>query len=157
VGHAAGGDRRVVQAGGAGHLGRHAEGDSSAGPGRSRFEKLRYFKNWPTAGIAYAAPDMQGGNFWGVINHDNEEGIIRIADNRVTRGLKMWTWGFPSFRACRCGRFVAAAHLKATSMAIQVPSRHAVRIVVAMLSAVCAFDVAAQAASPASDAQDGDE
>jgi len=48
-------------------------------------------------GIAYAAPDMQGGNFWGVINHDNEEGIIRIADNRVTPGLKMWTWGFPSF------------------------------------------------------------
>ena len=48
-------------------------------------------------GIAYAAPDMQGGNFWGVINHDNEEGIIRIADNKVTRGLKMWTWGFPSF------------------------------------------------------------
>ena len=48
-------------------------------------------------GIAYAAPDMQGGNFWGVINHDNEEGIIRIANNAVTRGLKMWTWGFPSF------------------------------------------------------------
>ena len=74
-----------------------SEGDESAGPGRSRFEKLRYFRNWPTMGIAYAAPDMQGGNFWGVINHDNEEGIIRIADNRVTRGLKMWTWGFPSF------------------------------------------------------------
>ena len=48
-------------------------------------------------GIAYAAPDMQGGNFWGVINHDNEEGIIRIADNKVTPGLKMWTWGFSSF------------------------------------------------------------
>src|SRR5258707_4443993 len=48
-------------------------------------------------GIAYAAPDMQGVNFWGVINHDNEEVIIRIADNTVTRGLKMWTWGFPSF------------------------------------------------------------
>ena len=48
-------------------------------------------------GIAYAAPDMQGGNFWGVINHDNEEGIIRIADNTVTPGLKMWTWGYPSF------------------------------------------------------------
>ena len=48
-------------------------------------------------GIAYASPDLQGGNFWGVINHDNEEGIIRIADNKVTRGLKMWTWGFPSF------------------------------------------------------------
>jgi Domain of unknown function (DUF5107) len=74
-----------------------SEGDDSAGLGKSRFEKLRYFRNWPTLGIAYAAPDMQGGNFWGVINHDNEEGIIRIADNTVTRGLKMWTWGFPSF------------------------------------------------------------
>jgi hypothetical protein len=73
-----------------------AAGDESLGPGRSRFEKLRYFKNWPTMGIAYAAPDMQGGNFWGVINHDNEEGIIRVADNTLTRGLKMWTWGFPS-------------------------------------------------------------
>jgi hypothetical protein len=74
-----------------------SSGDERAGEGRSRFEKLRYFRNWPTMGIAYAAPDMQGGNFWGVINHDNEEGIIRIADNRVTPGLKMWTWGFPSF------------------------------------------------------------
>jgi hypothetical protein len=74
-----------------------ADGDKSLGLGRSRFEKLRYFRNWPTSGIAYAAPDMQGGNFWGVINHDNEEGIIRIADNRVTPGLKMWTWGFSSF------------------------------------------------------------
>ncbi|MEH2622116.1 hypothetical protein V1292_000171 [Bradyrhizobium sp. AZCC 1719] len=74
-----------------------SDGDESAGTGKSRFEKLRYFRNWPTMGIAYAAPDMQGRNFWGVINHDNEEGIIRIADNTVTRGLKMWTWGFPSF------------------------------------------------------------
>jgi hypothetical protein len=74
-----------------------AGGDKSLGQGQNRFEKLRYFKNWPTMGIAYAAPDMQGGNFWGVINHDNEEGIFRIADNKVTRGLKMWTWGFPSF------------------------------------------------------------
>jgi hypothetical protein len=74
-----------------------SEGDESTGAGTSRFEKLRYFRNWPTMGIAYAAPDMQGGNFWGVINHDNEEGIIRVADNEVTPGLKMWTWGFSSF------------------------------------------------------------
>jgi Domain of unknown function (DUF5107) len=74
-----------------------ADGDESAGVGKSRFERLRYFKNWPTMGIAYAAPDMGAANFWGVINHDNEEGIIRIADNTVTPGLKMWTWGFPSF------------------------------------------------------------
>ena len=74
-----------------------SEGDESAGPGRHRFERLRFFKNWPTMGIAYAAPDVGAAKFWGVINHDNEEGIIRIADNRVTPGLKMWTWGFPSF------------------------------------------------------------
>ena len=76
---------------------RLADGDEKLGQDRSRFDKLRYFRNWPTLGIAYAAPDMQGGNFWGVINHDNEEGIIRIADNKVTPGLKMWSWGFPSF------------------------------------------------------------
>jgi len=74
-----------------------ADGDESLGAGQNRFEKLRYFRNWPTMGIAYAAPDMGAANFWGVINHDNEEGIIRIADNTVTPGLKMWTWGFPSF------------------------------------------------------------
>lgn len=74
-----------------------AAGDESAGQGRSVFENVRYFRNWPDMAIAYAAPDMQGGNFWGVINHDNQEGIFRIADNRVTRGLKMWTWGFSSF------------------------------------------------------------
>jgi hypothetical protein len=73
-----------------------ARGDNSLGPGRSRFDRLRYFRNWPTMGIAYAAPDMQGGNFWGAINHDNGEGIIRVADNAMTPGLKMWTWGFPS-------------------------------------------------------------
>src|SRR5437667_2625938 len=74
-----------------------SDGDQSLGLGKSRFENLRYFKNWPTMGIAYAAPDMGAANFWGVINHDNEEGILRIADNTVTPGLKMWTWGFPSF------------------------------------------------------------
>jgi hypothetical protein len=74
-----------------------SEGDEKVGPGYSRFEKLRYFRNWPSMGIAYAAPDMRAKNFWGVINHDNDEGIIRIADNTVTPGLKMWTWGFPSF------------------------------------------------------------
>jgi hypothetical protein len=74
-----------------------ARGDESLSPGTSRFEKLRYFRNWPTMGIAYASPDMRGANFWGVINHDNDEGIIRVADNTVTPGLKMWTWGFPSF------------------------------------------------------------
>ncbi len=63
------------------------------------FDSLRQFENWPDMGIAYAFPDMRGGNFWGVINHDNEEGIFRIGDNRLTPGLKIWTWGYPQSSA----------------------------------------------------------
>ena len=59
------------------------------------FANLRRFENWPDMGIAYAFPDMMGQNFWGVINHDNGEGIFRIADNALTPGLKLWTWGYP--------------------------------------------------------------
>ncbi len=59
------------------------------------FANLRRFANWPDMGIAYAFPDMAGHNFWGVINHDNDEGIFRIADNTVTPGMKIWTWGYP--------------------------------------------------------------
>jgi hypothetical protein len=62
------------------------------------FNNLRLFKNWPDLGIAYAYPNLGGANFWGVINHDNEEGIIRIGNNEVTSGLKMWTWGFDSVK-----------------------------------------------------------
>jgi hypothetical protein len=63
------------------------------------FMNLKQFQNWPDMGIAYAFPDLKGRNFWGVINHDLEEGIFRIADNTVTPGLKMWTWGFPQSMA----------------------------------------------------------
>lgn len=59
------------------------------------FGQLRRFENWADMGIAYAFPDMKGETFWGVINHDNEEGLFRIADNTVTPGLKIWTWGYP--------------------------------------------------------------
>lgn len=59
------------------------------------FEKLRFFKNWADMGIAYAFPGMQAGNFWGVINHDQQEGIFRVADNTLTPGMKIWTWGYP--------------------------------------------------------------
>jgi hypothetical protein len=45
-------------------------------------------------GIAYAYPEITK-NWWGVINHRNEEGIFRIADNsKYTPGLKFWTWGY---------------------------------------------------------------
>ena len=59
------------------------------------FSNLRWFENWSDMGIAYAFPDMQAQNFWGVINHDLQEGIFRIADNQLTPGMKIWTWGYP--------------------------------------------------------------
>ena len=59
-------------------------------------DELRWFKNWHQSGILYAYPDMDGENFWGVINHANEEGIFRVADNTKTPGLKFWTFGIDS-------------------------------------------------------------
>lgn len=56
-------------------------------------DNLRYWKNWTNDGIAYPWEDTNE-NFWGVINHDNEEGIIRIADNNITTGIKIWAWGY---------------------------------------------------------------
>lgn len=73
-----------------------AEQEEKAGlTGIYEFANLRRFENWPDMGIAYAFPDMGDQNFWGVINHDNGEGIFRIADNTVTPGMKIWTWGYP--------------------------------------------------------------
>ncbi len=57
------------------------------------FDKLRWFRNWAQWGIFYAEPDMRGANFWGAINHANGDGLMRVADNHVTRGFKLWTFG----------------------------------------------------------------
>jgi hypothetical protein len=63
------------------------------GIGVNQWKDIRWFKNHTGEGIAYAKPNMQDGNFWGAINHDNEEGIFRISDNKRTPGLKIWTFG----------------------------------------------------------------
>ncbi|SHK13686.1 Por secretion system C-terminal sorting domain-containing protein [Reichenbachiella agariperforans] len=52
---------------------------------------IAYLDDWVDMGIAYAA-DFKA-NYWGVINHENEEGIMRISDNQETPGVKLWTWG----------------------------------------------------------------
>jgi hypothetical protein len=58
------------------------------------FDKLHSWTNWTNDGIAYAW-DENKSNYWGVINHDNREGVIRVADNsNNTPGLKMWAWGY---------------------------------------------------------------
>ncbi|MGB8318755.1 MAG: DUF5107 domain-containing protein [Ignavibacteriaceae bacterium] len=61
------------------------------------FTKLRLWKNWTNDGIAYAWDDANK-NYWGVINHTNEEGFFRIADNNITPGIKIWAWGYQQSR-----------------------------------------------------------
>jgi hypothetical protein len=55
---------------------------------------LSMFSAWQDDGILYAYPSATA-PFWGVINHDAHEGMLRIADNSgSTPGMKMWTWGY---------------------------------------------------------------
>lgn len=58
------------------------------------FDNLRMYKNWDGSGSAFSRPALDK-NYWGVINHDNEEGLIRVADNTQTPYVKIWTFGFP--------------------------------------------------------------
>ncbi len=55
------------------------------------FDQINYLSEWDDMGIAYA--HELNSSYWGVINHDNSEGIFRISENLVTPGLKFWTWG----------------------------------------------------------------
>lgn len=57
------------------------------------YKNLAIYDNWEDMGIAYAYPDITGG-YYGVINHENSEGVFRVADNAgTTPGMKFWTWG----------------------------------------------------------------
>jgi hypothetical protein len=57
-----------------------------------KWNNLSYFKNWQDQGIAYASPDYRAG--WsGLINYDNDMGVVRVADNAKSPGLKLWTFG----------------------------------------------------------------
>lgn len=62
-----------------------------------RFDKLRWYKNWADDGIAYAWPVE--GNFWGALNHGNNEAILRISENVKTPGLKLWGFGYNRSRS----------------------------------------------------------
>ncbi len=69
------------------------------------YKNLAIFGNWKDMGIAYAYPSMEK-EWWGVINHENEEGIFRIADNKqFTPGLKFWTWGYKQGAQADVGEF----------------------------------------------------
>ncbi|MEY2923632.1 MAG: hypothetical protein RLZZ337_172 [Bacteroidota bacterium] len=58
---------------------------------RYNLSDINYLSEWDDMGIAYA--DKFAGEYWGVINHENEEGVFRVSKNTETKGLKLWTWG----------------------------------------------------------------
>ena len=52
--------------------------------------------NWSQNGIAYGqglAANPQG-DWWGVVNRESAEGVLRVGENDVTPGMKYWEWGF---------------------------------------------------------------
>ncbi len=55
------------------------------------FSKINMLSEWTDMGIAYAT--IRSDDYWGVINHDKQEGFFRIADRNITKGVKLWTWG----------------------------------------------------------------
>jgi hypothetical protein len=57
-----------------------------------KWNNLSYFKNWQDQGIAYASPNYSA-NWSGLANYDNDMGIVRVADNAKSPGLKLWTFG----------------------------------------------------------------
>ena len=59
------------------------------------FRKIALLQNWPTMVSRTRRPICRAG-VRGVISHDNEEGSSASPTIRCP-GLKMWTWGFPSF------------------------------------------------------------
>lgn len=57
------------------------------------YKNLAIYDNWDDMGIAYAYPSLTG-SYYGVVNHENSEGVFRIANNaEITPGMKFWTWG----------------------------------------------------------------
>jgi hypothetical protein len=75
-----------------------ASGEQSLGNDIYVFNKLRWYKNWGMSGIVYGWPDAGGniGTFWGTLNHDNNEGLLRVSNNNGDKsiGLKIWCWQY---------------------------------------------------------------
>lgn len=71
------------------------EAAGAPGDGMLKFDTLKKMSNWDNMGIAYGQDlaTLPQGNWWGVINHENNEGVIRVGDNTKTPGLKLWEWG----------------------------------------------------------------
>lgn len=51
------------------------------------------FSSSSTVAYGQDLATMKQGNWWGVINHENNEGVVRVGDNTETPGMKFWEWG----------------------------------------------------------------
>lgn len=58
-------------------------------------DKLKKMSEWTRDGIAYGQDmaSLPQNNFWGVVNQENREGVVRVGDNTKTPGMKFWEWG----------------------------------------------------------------
>ena len=56
------------------------------------WDNLSYFENWIDQGTAFANPEYRA-NWSGLINYDNDMGMLRVSANVETPGLKLWTFG----------------------------------------------------------------
>ncbi|HET7538471.1 MAG TPA: DUF5107 domain-containing protein [Polyangiaceae bacterium] len=63
-----------------------------------KWNNLSHFENWVREGTAFASPSYQA-NWSGLINYDNDTGILCVSDPVATPGLKLWTFGRDSVTA----------------------------------------------------------
>jgi hypothetical protein len=63
-----------------------------------QFKNLASFKNWTEEGTAFANPQYSA-NWSGLANDTNGTNILRVSENKLTPGLKLWTFGVPSLTA----------------------------------------------------------
>jgi len=57
-----------------------------------KWNNLSHFENWVDQGTAFASPSYQA-NWSGLINYENDFGILCVTDPVATPGLKLWTFG----------------------------------------------------------------
>ena len=63
-----------------------------------KWNNLSRFENWVEQGTAFANPSYQA-DWSGLINYDNDIGILCVSDPVATPGLKLWTFGKDSVNA----------------------------------------------------------
>jgi hypothetical protein len=63
-----------------------------------KWNNLSHFENWVDQGTAFANPSYQS-DWSGLINNDNDMGILCVSDHVATPGLKLWTFGRDSVTA----------------------------------------------------------